>query len=69
MEPLIEKNIHLPDFNSNQFLYKMEVGDSVLVSHKRIYKMRPFLSLLKKRDGLIFISKTMDNGVRIWRIQ
>lgn len=47
---------------------KMEVGDSFFVPDKTSDCMSQCIAYAKKRLGFSFTRRTVDGGVRVWRI-
>ena len=68
----IEKNVPMlpPGHRSYSypFLKDMDIGDSFLVPLKDIVKVRNAVQFLSKKSGRKFESRTLENGVRTWRV-
>lgn len=68
----IEKSIPLPDkrsLNNNKYPYKeMDVGDSFIVSGKKVANISSSSRYWHRKTGFTFICRTVEGGVRIWRI-
>lgn len=75
---VIEKGIPIPKTNSGRskgeskypFL-KMDVGDSVFVKETRANVVGAYTRTLKQRNNSTFkfICRTVEGGVRVWRIE
>ena len=71
----IEKNIQTPrrkyQSRKNYPFDKLEIGDSFFVPETRTSKrsIAAYSSLMGKLLNKRFITKTQENGVRIWRIE
>lgn len=70
----IETGIPIPRRRRNRekslssALYTMKVGESVLVPEERGRALRTMASRVSKETRRIFITRTTDEGVRVWRI-
>ena len=70
-QPTIEKGISIPDKKmplKYDFLTKMEVGDSVFLSVP-LKKMNTIIYLYGKRTGFKYSARTVEGGMRLWRIK
>lgn len=65
----IDKNIPIPTFNNKYPLGLLEVGDSFFIKGKNISDISSTISQYGRRKGTKFISRSVDNGVRVWRVQ
>lgn len=63
----IEKNVPIPMRGSPYPFAEMEVSDSVLVPESVGENARMAAHRHGKKFGKTFISRTVENGVRIWR--
>lgn len=75
-EFVIEKDVPLPESHSSHrgglsgALRKMEVGDSILLKDKSQH----FISAagqtvaMRENDGRKYMTRTVEGGVRIWRV-
>ncbi len=72
---VIEKNIAIPHIRTKpkselrKLIEKMEKGDSVFVSHAVLSSISFMISLIKKDTKKEFTTRTIDGGIRIWRIK
>ncbi len=72
--PSIEKGIPIPPRTGERtgvtdLLRSMEPGDSILLDSPRAARSyTPIMDRLQKKEGLEFTSRTLDDGVRIWRV-
>ncbi|MBL7740288.1 MAG: hypothetical protein JNK14_13815 [Chitinophagaceae bacterium] len=68
----IEKNIPLPEAGKTNSKYAvigdMEVGDSIFMEGKIVTSVSCILKKYKK-SGKAFSSRTVEGGVRTWRIK
>lgn len=68
----IDKNVPIPEKVGRECKYpwrQMEIGDSFFIEGKRTNNMCSLIAAAGKRIGRKFISRTIGNGVRIWRIE
>lgn len=69
----IQKNIPIPgaERGNQSILTKMEVGDSILAPNEKAPTLKAYASLLKKRKGLQFVTRSQptESGVRFWRVK
>jgi hypothetical protein len=66
----IERGIPLPKKKKRAAVYPfdlMNVGDSFLVSKEKIKAVRQAVIAIPK-DGRKFVTRTMPNGLRVWRV-
>ena len=66
----IEKGIEIPSGRKASRVYpfdKMEVGDSFLVNAKEQVKVMSSARPYGIRTGKKFVSRKMEDGVRVWR--
>lgn len=75
MSYTIEKGIPIPDRTGwaaklHATLNSMEIGDSLFVpkSDKSPQQIYSNLSSFKRKTGKAFLSRSAQNGTRIWRI-
>lgn len=63
----IEKNIPFPE----KYPFRvMEVGDSFLVPDKfEVYRLRSIMGHHHRNSGLRFTTRTVAEGIRVWRTQ
>jgi len=77
---IIEKNIPIPNFykeSSHAIIrekaFKMKIGDSMLLpcSKDKVLRMRGRFTQLVNRAGSTrkFVSRTVEGGLRVWRIK
>ena len=70
MKYKIEKNIPISAHGKtgkwSSIENKMEVGDSVLVSNR---KEAVGISTAVKRKGYTVVTRKVDNGVRVWKVE
>ena len=68
--PKIEKNVPLPDdgrrLGITKLLRAMDVGDSVLLGTTSANTVR---SIYRRLRPARFTSRTVPNGLRVWRIE
>jgi hypothetical protein len=71
MLPPIEKGIPLPDATSQLVghLLKMEVGDSIFLKDKTTSGLASLLRKANAKSDAMFVSRSIDGGARIWRIE
>ena len=67
----IDKNVPMPGVGSLGIYPwdKMEVGDSFLVKGKNAASVRTVVWFAGKQHGRKFSTRTVDDGVRVWRIK
>jgi hypothetical protein len=67
----IEKNIPIPEITSKRYPFdEMEVGDSFLVPPLQVPSARSLMSYTNRKDkSKSFMSRTSEDGIRIWRIR
>lgn len=68
----IEKDVPLPTLRADRNRYpfaEMAVGDSFLVSGERSpQKASSACVWTAKKDGRKYVSRTVEGGVRVWRV-
>lgn len=68
----IEKNVEIPNTQMGRPLVyplpSMEVGDSFFVEGKDVKSISPIVVSHSKKYGKKFTCRTVDGGVRVWRI-
>lgn len=68
MDYQIEKGIPIPDgINSLYPFRQMEVGDSFLIRGKTASQVAGAVNSAKIRTGWKFKTRTIPEGVRVWR--
>jgi hypothetical protein len=69
----IDKNIPMPEWlmgrNAKYPFAHMEVGDSFFIPGKTAYAIGGAVHNASKRTKYKFVSRTMDGGARVWRIE
>lgn len=69
----IEDGIPIPGKFNNDTLHSvltvLEIGQSVFVKDKKPQDISPKTSAAKRGTSKNFLSRTVDGGVRIWRIE
>ncbi len=68
----IDKNIPIPKGRSSYARYpwrELQVGDSFFVLNKVAAGISGYFAPLRRKYGLRFTSRSVDGGVRIWRVE
>lgn len=65
----IDKGIPMPQISKKMPYKDMEVGDSFFVPGMTAKKVGSNLAYAKEKTGFQFTSRTVDGGVRVWRIK
>lgn len=65
----IEKNVPVPEERTRYPLGKMEVTDSFLAMGKAAYSARSAAHKYGKNHGKKFKTRTVEGGMRIWRVE
>ena len=68
----IEKDIPMPEpraWGVTAALRKMDVGDSIFFRGRKTNRVTNITSLLAKKTGLMFTTRMVDGGTRVWRIK
>ena len=71
MDIKIEKNVPLPLSTKGGSKYpflRMDVGDSVLLADLTISRVGSVTGHARRVAGFKFTSRTVEGGVRVWRI-
>jgi hypothetical protein len=70
----VENSFPVPDFSGgpgrpSKYPWKsMAVGDSFFVPGKLVENMSPLANYQERKNGVKFTCRTVDGGVRVWRI-
>jgi hypothetical protein len=60
----VDKGIPIPKYNKSKYPFgEMEIGDSFFLARKAFR----LTSYYGNKFGMTFISRTVENGIRIWR--
>ncbi len=68
----IDKSVPIPQGRSSHSKYpwrELQVGDSFFVKDKEASDLSGYFAPLRRKYGLRFVSRTVDGGVRIWRVE
>jgi hypothetical protein len=69
----IEKNVGIPERRKPRPTVwpftLMEVGDSVLVPAEKITAARTIVGQTTRRHNMRFLTRSVDGGLRVWRIE
>ena len=68
----IEKGIPMPApraWGITAALRKMDVGDSIFLRGKKSNNITTIVAILTKKTGLMFTTRMVDGGTRVWRIK
>ena len=68
----IKKGIPMPEPRARGItaaLRKMDVGDSIFLRGRKTNRVTNITSLLAKKTGFTFTTRTVDGGTRVWRIK
>ena len=65
----IERNIPVPTFRGKYPMAIMEIGDSFFVSGDKAKVAQRSASNYGRKYNKIFTSRSMDGGIRIWRVK
>jgi hypothetical protein len=71
MLPPIEKGISMPGATSHliDHMLKMEVGDSIFLKDKTTSGLASLLRKANAKSDAMFVSRAVEGGARIWRIE
>jgi len=66
----IEKGVPVPSrwINEKYPLDDMEVGDSFFTNSPAV-KVRPAVTHYGRRNGRKYVTRSMDGGLRVWRVE
>lgn len=65
----IDKGIEIPQPRSEYPFGEMEIGDSFLAPKEKIKGVRAAASEYGKRKSKRFMTRTVEGGVRVWRVE
>lgn len=67
----IDKNVPMPGVSSLGIYPwdEMDIGDSFLIKDKKAGSIRTLAWFAGKQHGRKFSTRTVDDGVRVWRIK
>ena len=68
----IEKGIPMPEprvWGITAALRKMDVGDSIFLRGKKQNTVTSLVAILTKKTERKFATRTVDGGLRVWRIK
>ena len=66
----IEKNIPIPRKGKQKYPFsKMEIGDSFFLENSTIGKVAAEAYREKKATNRMYVARSIDGGVRIWRVE
>ena len=65
----IEKNVPIPSHQTPYPFGEMDVGDSFLVTDRTPGSVSNAACQYGKRHGKKFITRSMNKGIRVWRMK
>ena len=68
----IEKDVPMPEFRASGVtaaLRKMDVGDSIFLRGKKSNNITTIVGILTKKTERKFMTRTVEGGIRVWRIK
>ena len=67
----IEKGIEVPNYERyRKYPFEgMEIGDSFLVPHEMKNRVQASASSYGRRKNKRFLTRTVESGVRVWRVE
>lgn len=65
----IDKNIPVPQSGREYPWKQLEVGDSFLVPDTTAKKFGGTVWQARKRTGYKFVTRAVEGGVRVWRVE
>ena len=75
MDAKIEKNIPIPEAKGtyaskfSRLVSKMEIGDSFLMAGGSGNERNSFLQSSRRYRPMKFTTRTVEGGIRVWRIE
>ena len=68
----IEKDVPMPEFRASGVtaaLRRMDVGDSIFLRGKKSSNVTSLAAILTKKTERKFATRTVEGGIRVWRIK
>ena len=68
----IEKDVPMPEFRASGVtaaLRRMDVGDSIFLRGKKSNNITTIVGILTKKTERKFMTRTVEGGIRVWRIK